>query len=56
VGPSPGVGRFRPVSGDLLVGNFGDGHINVYNPATGAHLGQLRRPNGQPIVIDRLWA
>ena len=47
-----GFGQF---SGDLLVGNFGNGHINVYSPATGAHLGQLRRPNGRPIVIDGLW-
>jgi uncharacterized protein (TIGR03118 family) len=47
-----GFGRF---SGDLLVGNFGNGHINVYSPATGAHLGQLRRQNGRPIVIDGLW-
>lgn len=48
-----GFGRF---GGALLVGNFGDGHINAYNPNTGEHLGQLRRPNGQPIVIDGLWA
>jgi uncharacterized protein (TIGR03118 family) len=47
-----GFGQF---SGDLLVGNFGNGHINVYRPATGAHLGQLRRANGRPIVIDGLW-
>jgi uncharacterized protein (TIGR03118 family) len=46
-------GRF---GGDLLVGNFGNGMINVYNPTTGARLGQLRGPNGQPIVIDGLWA
>ena len=48
-----GFGRF---GGALLVGNFGDGHINAYNPVTGAHLGQLRRSNGKPIVIDGLWA
>ena len=47
-----GFGQF---SGDLLVGNFGNGHINVYSPATGAHLGQLRRASGNPIVIDGLW-
>ena len=47
-----GFGRF---GGDLLVGNFGNGHINVYNPKTGAHLGELRQPKGQPIVIDGLW-
>lgn len=45
-------GRF---GGDLLVGNFGNGHINVYNPVTGKHLGQLGRPNGKPFVIDGLW-
>jgi uncharacterized protein (TIGR03118 family) len=47
-----GFGQF---SGDLLVGNFGNGHLNVYSPATGTHLGQLRRANGRPIVIDGLW-
>jgi uncharacterized protein (TIGR03118 family) len=45
-------GRF---GGALLVGNFGNGLINAYNPVTGKHLGQLRRPNGVPIVIDGLW-
>jgi len=47
-----GFGQF---SGDLLVGNFGNGHINVYSPASGTHLGQLRRANHRPIVIDGLW-
>jgi uncharacterized protein (TIGR03118 family) len=49
-------GNFGRFSGALLVGNFGDGHINAYNPHTGAHLGQLRRPNGRPIAIDGLWS
>jgi uncharacterized protein (TIGR03118 family) len=48
-----GFGRF---GGALLVGNFGNGHINAYDPRTGVHLGQLRRPDGRPIVIDGLWA
>jgi uncharacterized protein (TIGR03118 family) len=47
---------FGGFGGALLVGNFGNGHINAYNPATGKHLGQLRRSNGRPIVIDGLWA
>ena len=47
-----GFGQF---SGDLLVGNFGNGLINVYNPDNGAHLGVLRRSNGVPIQIDGLW-
>ncbi len=46
---------FGGFGGALLVGNFGDGHINAYNPDTGAHLGQLRGPGGHPIVIDGLW-
>jgi uncharacterized protein (TIGR03118 family) len=46
---------FGQFGGDLLVGNFGDGHINVYDPTTGRRLGQLRGSNGQPIVIDGLW-
>ena len=47
-----GFGEF---GGDLLVGNFGNGMINVYNPSTGDHLGQLERPNGMPITISGLW-
>jgi uncharacterized protein (TIGR03118 family) len=45
-------GRF---GGDLLVGNFGNGHINAYNATTGTRQGQLRRPDGRPVVIDGLW-
>jgi uncharacterized protein (TIGR03118 family) len=47
---------FGNIGGDLLVGNFGNGHINVYDPNTGAYRGELRQANGQPIVIDGLWA
>jgi uncharacterized protein (TIGR03118 family) len=46
---------FGGFGGALLVGNFGDGHINAYNPGTGTHLGQLRGAGGHPIVIDGLW-
>lgn len=38
----------------ILIGNFGDGHINAYT-SDGAYLGQLRA-HGKPIVIDGLWA
>lgn len=48
--------NFGEFSNDLLVGNFGNGHINVFSPKTGAFLGQLRSSNGRPIVIDGLWA
>jgi len=46
---------FGNLGGDLLVGNFGDGSINVYNPDNGARVGFLRQPSGRPIVIDGLW-
>jgi uncharacterized protein (TIGR03118 family) len=42
-------------SNDLLVGNFGDGRINAFDPITGAFLGTLIGPNGHPLVIDGLW-
>ena len=48
--------NFGKFSNDLLVGNFGDGFINAYNPQTGRFLGPLRSSNGHPIVIDGLWA
>ena len=46
---------FGPFGGNLLVGNFGDGAINVFNPSTGSFLGMLRDPAGNPLVIDGLW-
>lgn len=47
--------NFGQFSNALLVGNFGDGHINAYDPATGAFLGQLKNQTGNPIVINGLW-
>ena len=53
---------FGTFSGDLLVGNFGDGHINAFDPG---HFrgdgelrprGQLHAADGPPIAIDGLWA
>ena len=45
---------FGAFGGDILVGNFGDGRINAFNPATGQFLGQLRT-HGGPITISGLW-
>jgi uncharacterized protein (TIGR03118 family) len=47
---------FGTLSGDLLVGNFKSGFIDVFNPTTGQFLGNLKDPDGEPIQIDRLWA
>ena len=45
---------FGQFAGDILIGNFRNGHINVYSP-TGEFVDKLRDPNGQAIVIDGLW-
>jgi uncharacterized protein (TIGR03118 family) len=47
---------FGDVGGSLLVGNFGDGTINAFNPTNGSFLGQLLATNGTPLSIDGLWA
>jgi uncharacterized protein (TIGR03118 family) len=47
---------FGSLSGALLVGNFGDGHINAFDAGTGASMGALLDPDGEPIQIDDLWA
>jgi uncharacterized protein (TIGR03118 family) len=48
----PGFGGY---DGALLIGNFGDGRINAFNPATGSYLGTLYDPCGTVISIDGLW-
>jgi uncharacterized protein (TIGR03118 family) len=47
---------FGSLGGDLLVGNFGDGRINVYDRHNGEFEGTLRGASGRPITIDGLWA
>jgi len=46
--------NFGPFSGDLLVGNFGDGTINAFDPLTDAFEGQLKNASGV-ISISGLW-
>jgi uncharacterized protein (TIGR03118 family) len=41
--------------GELWVGNFGDGKINVYDPTTGAFIETLMRADGTPLQFDGLW-
>ncbi len=43
-------------AGDILVGNFGSGRIDVFSARTGRFLDELRDTNHNPIVIDGLWA
>ena len=52
-------GRF---SGDLLVGNFGDGRIHAFDPTQLTNTGEfeavglMHSTAGKPIAIDGLWA
>ncbi len=48
--------HFGGFGGELLVGNFGDGKINAYDPHSGHFEGQLVNRDGNPIQIDGLWA
>jgi uncharacterized protein (TIGR03118 family) len=48
-----GFGKF---GGNILIGNFGDGTIGAYDPATGGFIETLRAPSGVPITIPGLWA
>jgi len=47
-----GFGRF---SVKLLVGNFGNGRINVFDAVTFEPKGHLKGDDGKAIVIDGLW-
>jgi len=48
--------NFGELGGDLLVGNFGDGFINAFDPTTGAFRGTMADASGNPIHIEGLWA
>jgi uncharacterized protein (TIGR03118 family) len=52
-------GNFGRFSGDVLVGNFGDGKINAYRQRRGrtyTHVGELRTGKSKVLMIDGLWA
>lgn len=46
---------FGSFGNDLLIGNFGDGAINAYDPGTGKFAGTLSAADGTPIQIPGLW-
>ncbi len=48
-------GGFGSASHHLLVGNFGDGRINVFEFPGGAFVGQLRNTQNAPLSIAGLW-
>jgi uncharacterized protein (TIGR03118 family) len=46
---------FGAFANDVLIGNFGDGTINAFDPTTGNALGALTDENGNTISISGLW-
>jgi uncharacterized protein (TIGR03118 family) len=46
---------FGSFGGDLLIGNFGDGVINAFDPNTFALVGSLNTSAGTPIANPGLW-
>jgi uncharacterized protein (TIGR03118 family) len=46
---------FGTLSSTLLVGNFGDGRINAYNPTTGTFVGTIADSGGTAFALPGLW-
>jgi uncharacterized protein (TIGR03118 family) len=46
---------FGAFSHDILVGQFGSGNIDVFDPVTGQFKGYLNDASNMPITIDGLW-
>ena len=46
---------FGDFGGTILVGNFGDGTINAFDPRSGRFMGTLRDQNQRRIHVDGLW-
>ncbi|MGH7438484.1 MAG: TIGR03118 family protein [Polyangiaceae bacterium] len=44
------------VGGMLVVGNFGDGRVNAYDPASGAWMASFATSTGAGLKIDGLWS
>jgi uncharacterized protein (TIGR03118 family) len=54
-GMTTAPGSFGALGGSLLVGNFGDGTINAFDPSTGVFLGALHAADGSLLRIPGLW-
>jgi uncharacterized protein (TIGR03118 family) len=46
---------FGTLSASLLVGNFGDGTINAFDPATGSTIGSVKSATGTNFAAPGLW-
>jgi uncharacterized protein (TIGR03118 family) len=46
--------EFGNQGGDILIGNHGDGRINIFDK-NGTYKGQVKDNRGQPVTIEGLW-
>ena len=46
---------FGEHAGDLMVGQFGNGRVELYDTHDGDHTGTVRDADGHKLVIDGLW-
>ena len=46
---------FGEHAGDLMVGQFGNGRVELYDTHDGDHTGTVRDASGHKLVIDGLW-
>jgi uncharacterized protein (TIGR03118 family) len=47
---------FGSLAGTVWIGNFGNGHIDAFDPMTGELIDKVRDSHGQAVVIDGLWS
>lgn len=47
---------FGSLGGTVWIGNFGNGHIDAFDPMTGELIDKVRDSHGQAVVIDGLWS
>jgi uncharacterized protein (TIGR03118 family) len=52
IGATIAPANFGQFSNDVLIGNFGDSHVNAFDPTTGKFLGQLTDTHGNPLVLN----
>jgi uncharacterized protein (TIGR03118 family) len=58
-GIAPAPAGFGSLAGDVLIGNFGDGTINIFTPqgtSLATSVGSLRNASGQPLAFAGLWS
>jgi uncharacterized protein (TIGR03118 family) len=46
---------FGRLGGFIIIGNFGDGLLNAYDPASGAFKGALNLRNGSALQVPKVW-